>query len=131
MAHDALRDTALVRALTDLMADLSDLAHKELRLARAEITQKLTVRLRAVAWFALAGLLGLVVSLLIVEGVVLALASRGLPLHWSCFLVAAILAAAAALAFYVGRVGSAENIAPTRSVRQFTEAIRTAKEHLR
>jgi Putative Actinobacterial Holin-X, holin superfamily III len=130
MAHDALRDTALVRALTDLMTDLSDLVQKEVRLARAEIAHKLNLRLQAGIWFAVAGLLGLVVALLVVEGAVFALASAGLALHWSCLLVAAILAAAAALALYYGRLRSAGDLAPTRSARQFNEAIRTAKEQL-
>jgi hypothetical protein len=78
MAHDTLRDTALVRAITDLLTDLSDLIQKELRLVRAELTYKLTVRLQASIWFAIAGLLALVVALLIAEGAVLALASAGL-----------------------------------------------------
>lgn len=128
MAHDTLRDTALVRAFTDLMADLSDLLQKEVRLVGAEMRHKLAVRLQAGAWFAVAGLLGLVMSLLIVEGLVFAVASAGLALHWSCFLVAAILGVAAAFAYYCGRAGSAEDLAPTRSVRQFNETIRTAKE---
>jgi Putative Actinobacterial Holin-X, holin superfamily III len=131
MAHDTLRDTALVRAITDLLTDLSDLVQKELRLARAELTYKLTVRLQASIWFAIAGLLALVAALLIAEGVVLALASAGLALHWSCFLVAGLLAATAALSFYYGRAGSAEDLSPTRSARQFNKAVNAAREQLR
>jgi hypothetical protein len=130
MAHDTLRDTALVRAITDLLADLSDLVQKELRLARAELTHKLTVRLQTSIWLAIAGLLALVAALLIAEGAVLALANAGLALHWSCFLVAGILAAAA-LSFYYGRAGSAEDLTPTRSARQFNKAVNAAREQLR
>jgi uncharacterized membrane protein YgcG len=131
MAHDTFRDTALVRALTDLLSDLSDLVQKELRLARAELAYKVTVRLQASIWFAIAGLLALVAALLTAEGAALALASAGLALHWSCFLVAGVLVAAAALSFYYGRAGSAEDLTPTRSARQFNKAVNAAREQLR
>jgi Putative Actinobacterial Holin-X, holin superfamily III len=130
MADDGLRDMALVRAFTDLTGDLSDFIQKELRLARAEIAQKLSFQLQAGVWFGASGVLGFVVVLLIMQGVVFALANAGLALHWACFLVAALLAIAAGLAFYYGRAGSAEDLMPTRTARQFNEAIRTAKEHL-
>jgi Putative Actinobacterial Holin-X, holin superfamily III len=130
MAHNTLQDTALVRALTDLMTDLSDLFQKEVRLARAEISHKLTLRLQAAAWIGVAGLLALIVVLLIVEAAVFALASAGLALHWSCLAVAGILAVAAAVAFYAGRTAGTEDLSPTRSARQFNEAIRTAKEQM-
>jgi hypothetical protein len=80
----------------------------ELRLVRAELTYKLTVRLRAIIWFAIAGLLALLACLLITEGAVLALASAGLALQWSCFLVAGILVAAAALSFDYGTTGQCQ-----------------------
>jgi putative superfamily III holin-X len=131
MAHDTFRDTALVRALTDLMADLSDLVQKELRLARAEISHKLTLRLQAGVWFAMAALLGLAAFFLLLEGVVFALASAGLALHWACLLVAGILGAAAGFAFQYARTHTADDLAPSRTARQFHEAIRTAKEQLR
>jgi Putative Actinobacterial Holin-X, holin superfamily III len=68
MAHDTLRDAALVHVITDVLTDLSDLVQKELRLARAELTYKLTLRLQASIWFAIAGLLALLACLLITEG---------------------------------------------------------------
>ena len=127
MAHDHLRDSALLRAVTDLVQDLADLVQKELRLARAEIAHKLTLGVHAGIRMAIAALLAIVGVLLIVQGIVFALAATGLPLHWSCFVVAAVLLAAAAITFYSGR---AEDWTPVRTVRQFNETIRTAKEHL-
>jgi hypothetical protein len=50
MAHDTLRNSGLVRALIDLLADLSDLVQKEIRLARAEVTENISAKLRASAW---------------------------------------------------------------------------------
>jgi Putative Actinobacterial Holin-X, holin superfamily III len=130
MAHDTLRNSGLVRALTDLLADLSDLVQKEFRLARAEVTEKISARLQASGWMVAAGLLGLIAALLIVEATALAIASYGLALHWACLLVAAILAAAGAAVFYHGRSLADEELLPTRSVRQVTRDIATAKEQL-
>ena len=47
MADESLWETRLIRAVTDLGADLADLVQKELRLARSEIVQKMTLGLQA------------------------------------------------------------------------------------
>jgi hypothetical protein len=98
-----LQDTGLVRALTDLFADLADLLQKELQLAKTEITEKIVWRLRASAWMVIAGVLGIVAVLLLIEAAVFGIASFGIALHWSCLIVAGVLIAAAA-AFRAGRV---------------------------
>ena len=43
MAHDRLLTSGLTRALTDLLADLADLARKEMQLAKAEVTEKIVL----------------------------------------------------------------------------------------
>jgi hypothetical protein len=126
----SLRESVLVRAMTDLLADLSDLIQKEARLARAEVTAKLTSRLRGGLWMAVGGVLGLIAALFVLEGVVFALADAGMPLHWACVLVAGVLALAAALAFYAGRSQGDSELAP-RTTRQFDATLRTVKEQLR
>jgi len=131
MAHDALRNSGLVRALTDLLADLSDLVQKEIRLARAELTEKISAKLQASVWVIAASVLGLIATLLIVQGLVFAIASYGLALHWACLMVAAIVAALGAAIFYHGRSLAEEALLPTRSIRQVTRDIETAKEQLR
>jgi uncharacterized membrane protein YgcG len=130
MAHDRLRNSGLAQALTDLFADLADLLQKELQLAKTEITEKVTSRLRASVWMVIAGVMGLAVALLLVEAAVFAIASFGLALHWSCVLVAAVLAAGAAAAFYHGRSVAEDELLPTRTARQITQDIKTAKEQL-
>jgi uncharacterized protein YacL len=129
MAHD-LRNSGLVQALTDLFADLADLLRKELQLAKTEITEKIVSRLRASVWMVVAGALGLVAVLLLVEAAVFAIASFGIALHWSCLIVAAVLAAAAAAAFFQGRSAAQDELLPTRTARQISQDIRTAKEQL-
>lgn len=130
MAHDTLRNSNVARALTDLFADLSDLVQKEIRLAKAEVSEKIASRLRASVWMIAAGMLGLVAGSLAVLAAVFAIASFGIALHWACLLVAAVLAAGGAAAFYHGRSVAEESLLPTRTARQITRDIKTAKEQL-
>ncbi|HEY6604231.1 MAG TPA: phage holin family protein [Xanthobacteraceae bacterium] len=130
MVHERLRNSGLAQALTDLLADLADLLRKELQLAKTEITEKIVSRLRASVWMIVAGLLGMVAALLLVEAAVFAIASFGIALHWSCLLVAAVLAAAAAAAFFQGRAAAQDELLPTRTAKQISQDIKTAKEQL-
>jgi len=126
MAHD-LGNFGLVQALTDLFADL---LQKELQLAKTEITEKIVSGLRASVWMVVAGSLGLVAVLLLVEAAVFAIASFGIALHWSCLIVAAVFASGAAAAFFQGRSAAQDELLPTRTTRQISQDIRTAKEQL-
>jgi putative superfamily III holin-X len=130
MAHDALRNTAVARAFSDVLTDLSDLISKELRLAKAEIADKVTTKLQASVWMALAGVLGLTVLLLLVEAAVFAVASFGLAMYWACLAVAGALALIAAGVFLYGRSAAAEELTPSRTMNQITRDISTAKEQL-
>lgn len=130
MAHDRLRDSSLVQALTDLFADLADLLQKELQLAKTEITEKLVSRLRASVWMVIAGVLGLIAILLLIEAAVFGIASLGIALHWSCLIVAGVLVAAAAAAFFQGRAAAEGELLPTRAAKQISQDIKVAKEQL-
>lgn len=131
MAEESLWETRLIRAVTDLATDLADLVQKELRLARTEILQKLTLGLQAGAWFAIAGALGFFAVVLVLEALVFGIAAAGLPLWGSCLLVAFVLYFLAAIAFFHARRQSSEDMTPVRSARQFTRAIGTVREQLR
>lgn len=130
MANESLRDSGLVRAVTDLFADLSDLIEKEIRLARAEIVHKLTLGVRGGVWMAVAGVFGFLAVILVLEGVVFAIASTGIALYWACFIVAAALVLIAGGAFVSGRSQAEAEFAP-RTARQLGATLRTAKEQLR
>jgi len=120
----------MVRAMTDLLADVSDLVQKEVRLARTELSEKISAKLQGSGWMAAAGVLALIALLLLVEAAVFAIASYGLALYWACLLVAGIIAAAAAAVFYHGRSLAEQELVPTRSVRQIKQDIEIAKEQL-
>jgi hypothetical protein len=130
MTREALKDSLLGRTLTDLLADFTDLMQKEIRLARAEIGEKVSAKLYATVWMGAAGLLGLVVALLIIEAIVFALVGWGLSPAVSCLLVAAVVALVAVVLFFQARSMLAEDFFPTRTVRQINRDIKTAKEQL-
>jgi uncharacterized membrane protein YqjE len=130
MAHENLRDSTLVRSLGDLFGSLSDLVQKEIRLAKAELSENIASKVQSSIWMAVAGFFGLLVSFLLVAAAVFAIASFGLALHWACLLVAVVLAAAGAAAFYHGRSLAEEDLAPRRALAQISQDIKTAKEQL-
>jgi hypothetical protein len=131
MAEESLWETRLIRAVTDLGTDLADLVQKELRLARSEIVQKLTLGVQAGVWFAVAAVLGLFAVILILEALVFGIAAAGIPLWGSCLLVSFLLSVLAAFALFYARRQSSEDMTPVRSARQFTRAVGTVKEQLR
>lgn len=130
MAHETLRDSGLVRAATDLFADMSDLVQKEIRLARTEIVHKLSLNVRGGVFMAVAGVLGFLAVIFVLEGIVFAIASAGLAVYWACFIVAAGLLVIAAGVFISGRSQAEADLAP-RTTRQLGATLRTAKEQLR
>jgi Putative Actinobacterial Holin-X, holin superfamily III len=76
-----------------------------------------------------AGVLGMVAALLLLEAAV-SIASFGIALHWSCLLIAAVLAGGAAAAFFQGRAAAQDELLPTRTAKQISQDIKTAKEQL-
>ena len=130
MAVEALKDSALLKALKDLFADVSDLLQKEIRLARAEVTAAISGKVQAGIWMAAAGLLGFIALLLLIQAIVFGIASLGLGVHWASLIVAVVLAAAAAGAFFYGRSLAQEPLAPNRTIRQIHEDIGAVREQL-
>ena len=124
------RALVLLRTLKDLLADLSDLAQKEIRLAKAEVTATVFSRVKSSVWMIAAASLGLIAVMLAVQAAVFAIASFGLALHWACLLMAAVLAAAGTALYHHGQAVADEQIFPTRTVRQIAKDIQTAKEQL-
>jgi hypothetical protein len=130
MPFDGLRNSALVRTLADVLDDLPDLFQKEIRLAQAEFTEKIKDGVQASAWMMVAGLLGLVTFVILLQAAIFAIASLGLALHWACLIVAAVVGGCAVAAFLYGRFTMPNTLVPTRSVSQVNEDVRTVKEQL-
>jgi hypothetical protein len=130
MAVERIKDATLPHTVSNVVADLADLFQKEMRLARAELSDKITTKLQAGVWMSAAGVLALIAGLLVVQAVVVGIASYGIALHWSCLIVAGVLAAIAVMSFFKGRSDAKEELALTRTINQVKQDIATAKEQL-
>jgi uncharacterized membrane protein YqjE len=125
-----VKESALFRTLSELVADLADLLQKELRLARAEISDNLSKRLQAGIWMTAAGLLGFLALLILLEAIIFGLVGLGLTPFWAALLVAVVLACLGGASYYKGRLDAERGLTPRRTIRQVKEDIRTTKEQL-
>src|SRR5262249_2888251 len=130
MAHETLRESVLIRSVTDLFPELSDLLQKELRRGRAESPHGPPLAIGGGVFVAVAGVLAFLALIFVLEGIAFAIAAAGLGPYWACFIVAAGLLVAAAIAFVSGRSQAEAEFAP-RTARQLGATVRTAKEQLR
>ena len=121
--------SSLPNAFSKVVTDLADLMQKEMRLARAELSEKLSISIRAGVWMSAAAVLAITSGFLIVQAIVLGLsAATGIALHWSCLIVAAVLAAAAGAGFSKGKADVPEQLTPDRAINQVKQDIAVAKE---
>lgn len=126
---EQVKYTSLPEAFSKVITDLSDLIQKEMRLARAELSAKLSIGIRAGIWMSAAACFGIVAALLVVQACVLGLATAtGLALHWSSLIVAAVLGVFAAAAFAKGKSDMPDQLAPDRVISQVKRDIKVAKE---
>ena len=130
MAFERLKNAALSQAASDLISDLGDLIQKEVRLGRAELSEKIGTKLRGGVWLVIAGVLALIAGILAAQAVAYGIASYGIALHWSFLIVALLIGGAAAIAFFGGRASAREDLTPTRTLYQIRQDISTAKERL-
>jgi VIT1/CCC1 family predicted Fe2+/Mn2+ transporter len=130
MALERLKDATLPHVVSSVVADLADLFQKEMRLARAELSAKISTKIQAGVWMSVAGVLGLIAALLVVQAAVFAIASYGIALHWASLIVAAVAAVLALIFFFKGRSDAKEELAPTRTINQVKRDIAIAKEQL-
>ena len=102
---------------------------KEMRLAQAELSEKLSISIRAGVWMSVAAVLAVVGGFLIVQAIVLGLsAATGIALHWSCLIVAAVLTGAAGAAFAKGKADVPDQFTPDRAINQVKQDIAVARE---
>ena len=130
MAYESGRDLTLVSALKEVFTDISDLLKKEVRLARAEMTEAVKSGLQAGIWMAAAGVLALIATLFLLQAIVFGLASLGLGVGWASLIVAAVLGAVAAVAFFYGRSLARGPMTPDRTMKQINKDITAVREQL-
>jgi hypothetical protein len=131
MALERLKNAVLPTAVSEVAADLADLFEKELQLAKAEISSKISTKINAGIWMSAAGVLGLIAVIILIQAIIFGIASYGIAMHWACLIVAAVLAVVAALSFLKGRADAQEQqLMPDRTIHQIKRDISTVKEQL-
>jgi uncharacterized membrane protein YozB (DUF420 family) len=128
MAPDFPANAALLRQITELFKDMSDLVASEIALARAEASNALSSAFNAGILFAATAVVALLAGVMLLGAIVFFIASFGLAMHWAFLVVAAILAVVSMVLFITARGKIQHGIAPERSVRQFHQTVQSAKE---
>lgn len=123
------RNSSLPSAFSRVVTDLADLMQKEVQLAKAELTEKISTSVRAGVWMSGALVLAVVATFLVVQACVLGLsAATGIALHWSSLIVAAVLGVLASAAIAKGRADAPDQLTPDRTIHQVKQDIAAAKE---
>jgi hypothetical protein len=132
MTHESFGRVSAASLIAETFNDLSDLLRKEMRLASAEMSSAVTTSLRASVMMVVGGALLLMALLFAMGGLALIIAGLGFTLHEAAFMVAGGLVLVGLMLFLPARAQMrADRLAPARTVGQFREAIRTAKEQMK
>jgi hypothetical protein len=123
------------RSLKDLLVDLSNsittLFRKEIQLARAETSEKVTqigVALGSIAGGAILAVAALIVLL---QALVIGIAEAGVPAGWASLIVGVIVAVIAYVLIHKGTSDlKASNLAPSRTVDSLKRDAQVAKEQV-
>jgi hypothetical protein len=125
---DQVSDSALLQAFSDVVGDLVDLIQKEIRLAKTELSEKISQKVSGGLWLLIAGGMGFLAVMVFIEAAVFAIASYGLALHWSCTIVAVALTVFSGLAYGKGRAKGKVELTPTHALDQIQRDVAVAKE---
>ena len=116
--------------LNALLGDMSDLARKEIALAKSEIQQNLMQKISGAVWLGVAGIVFFVALLTLVAGLVFYVESFDIPMHASAFYVALAVAIVGLVTMMIGRSKMKADMTPTRSMRQMRRDIAIVKEQV-
>ena len=121
------------RSLKDLLADLSNsittLFRKEIQLARAETSEKVTQVAVAIGSIAGGAILAMAALIVLLQALVIALTEVGVPAGWASLIVGGIVAIVAYAMIYKGTSDlKAGNLAPNRTVDSLKRDAQVVKE---
>jgi len=114
-----------------LFTDFSDLLSKEIALAKGEFAENMSAKAAGAGSMAVAGVILLAALMTVIAGTVFLIASFGLALHWSAFIVGGVLAVAGFIVFSMGKAKLAGDTLPVRSMTQVQRDVRVVKEKLK
>jgi hypothetical protein len=122
-------DRSLKELLGDLTHSVTTLFHKEIELARAEISEKMSQAGVAAGAVAAGGILALAALIVLLQALVLAPTELGLAPALSALIVGGVVAIIAFALIYKGMNDlKASNLAPTRTVEALRRDAHMVKE---
>jgi hypothetical protein len=117
--------------VTELSRDITSLFRKEIELARAETSEKVTQAMVAVGAIASGAVLALGALVVLLQALVIAIAELGVPPALAALIVGVVIAAIAYGLIYKGtRDLRAGSLAPTRTLDSLKRDARVAKEQV-
>jgi len=122
----------LASVLTEIVSEVAYLIQTEIRLARAEISEKLGNAANGGKYIAIGGVLLLVSLFLLLTAVVRFLVLAGIPDHWSYLIVGAVVAIAGVVLVMKGANNlSGSALVPKRTIDQVRADITVVKEQVK
>jgi hypothetical protein len=124
------------RSLKDLFADLTEsittLFRKEIQLARAETSEKITQVGVAVGAIAGGAILALAALIILLQALVIGITEAGVPPGWSALIVGVVVAVIAYVLIHKGTNDlKASNLAPNRTMDSLKRDAQVVKEQAR
>lgn len=122
-------DRSLKELLSDLSNSITTLFRKEIELARAETSEKISQTGTAIASIAAGGILALAALIVLLQALVIALTEAGIPAGWSALIVGAVVAGIAYALVHKGTTDlKASNLAPKRTLASLKQDAHVVKE---
>jgi len=122
-------DRSLKELLSDLTNSLTTLVRKEIQLARAETSEKITQSMIAVGAIAAGGILALSALIVLLQALVIAIAEMGVPPALASLIVGLVVAVIAYVLIYKGTNDlKATNLAPARTMDSLRRDAQVVKE---
>ena len=132
MATTSKDDASITGMLSSLTENVSTLFRKEIQLARAETSEKVTQAMVAVGSIVGGGILALAALIVLLQALVIALTNAGIPAGWSALIVGVIVVG---IAYALVQKGindlKAENLVPERTIDSLKEDAQVVKEQAR
>jgi hypothetical protein len=124
------------RSLKDLLADLTEsittLFRKEIQLARAETSEKITQVAVAIGAIAGGAILALAALIVLLQALVIAITEAGVPAGWAALIVGVVVAVVAYVLIHKGTSDlKASNLAPSRTMGSLKRDAQVVKEQAR
>lgn len=124
-------DRSLKDLLGDLTGNITTLFRKEIQLARAETSEKISQVGYAIGSIAGGGILALAALIVLLQALVIGITAAGIPAGWSALIVGAVVAAIAYGLIHKGTNDlKAGSLAPSRTMDSIKRDAHVAKEQM-